>query len=166
MALDRTQGPSRVLTQAIFLLCNTESVPTPPLTGTGLFRGAIVPAGTSCVCRCVSTYLSMRRMTFNRQSSACLLSDYLSALYTASKQQLKFGVFTFCPEYSRFCSPKQNAPDAVHFRRRICAFTSQLLVLTGGLSLLLLHASQRFSMGLSPHLALNISEGQIHCRQL
>lgn len=116
LALDRTRGPSRVPTQAMFLLCNTESFPTPPLTGTGLFWGAAVSVGISCVSMRVSTYLSIRRLTFNRQSSACLLSDYLSTLYIASKQQLKFGVFTFCPEYSRFCSLKQNAPKAVHFR--------------------------------------------------
>lgn len=150
LTLDRMQGLSRVPIQAMFLLCNTDSFPTPPLTGMGLFWGTAVPVDTSCVCMCVSTYVSIRWVTFNRQSSACLLSDDLSILYTLSKHQLKFWVFTFCPEYSRFWSLKQNALDAVCFRQRICVLTSQLLVLTGGLSLLLLHASQHFSMGLSP----------------
>ena len=59
LTLDRARGPSRFLTLAIFLLCNTESFPGPLLTGTGLFWGAAVSVGTSGVCVCV--YVSVNK---------------------------------------------------------------------------------------------------------
>lgn len=62
LALDRTQGSSRFPTQAMFLLCDTESFPTPPLRGTGLFWGAAVSGGyILCVCARVCVYVSVNK---------------------------------------------------------------------------------------------------------